>query len=181
MPSFGTVEDVRLAAAPTVTAAPSTTRRGFQLLYFAYGSNMLTARIEERLGPCGRLGAACLTGHVLRFHKLGGLDGTGKCDAFPSDDPGDRVWGALLRLTETQLARLDTIEGPGYRRVAVGVTCDEQLVEATMYLAKRETRDSCLRPLDSYKKMVLAGARELDLPADYIAAIEAVPSLPNRG
>ena len=142
---------------------------------------MLTARIEGRLGPCERVGAACLTGHVLRFHKLGGLDGTGKCDAFPSEDPGDWVWGALLRLSEVQLAKLDAIEGPGYRRVPVSVACDEQLMEATMYLAKREARDSALRPLDSYKKMVLAGARELDLPTDYIAAIAAVPSIPDHG
>ena len=151
------------------------------MLYFAYGSNMLTARIEGRLGPCERFGAACLAGHVLRFHKLGGLDGTGKCDAFPSDDPNDRVWGALLRLTEAQLAELDAIEGPGYRRVPVRVACDEQLMEATMYLAKQEARDSALRPFNSYKKMVLAGARELDLPTDYIAAIEAVPSIPDCG
>lgn len=142
---------------------------------------MLTARIEARLGHCERFGAACLAGHVLRFHKLGGLDGTGKCNAFPTGDPNDRVWGALVRLTKAQLAELDRIEGPGYRRVPVEVACDEQLMEATMYLARREARDSTLRPLDSYKKMVLAGAREIDLPPAYIATIETVPSIPDHG
>ena len=181
MAAGGTFEDRRRAAAPTAAAAASVSRRSVRLLYFAYGSNMLTARIEGRLGPCERIGAACLTGHALRFHKLGGLDGTGKCDAFPTDAPGDRVWGALLRLTAAQLAELDRIEGPGYRRVAVRVACDERLMDATMYLARPEARDAALRPLDSYREMVLAGARELDLPTDYVAAIAAVPSLPDHG
>lgn len=149
------------------------------MLHLSYGSNMFRARIEARLGPCERLGAAYLTRHALRFHKVGGRDGTGKCDAFHTGHPDDRVWGALDRLTDAQITKLDAIEGPGYRREPVRVTLSEQSMDATLYLAKPEARDAGLQPLDWYKKLVLAGARELDLPLGYIVAIEAVPSLPD--
>ena len=88
------------------------------MLYFGYGSNLLAARIERRLGPCEWLGAASFAGHALRFHKRGG-DGSGKCDAFRTGDPGDRLWGGLFRLDDRQLAELDRIEGPGYERRTV--------------------------------------------------------------
>ena len=60
------------------------------MLHFGYGSNMYKARIECRLGPCDWLGAASLTGFVLRFHKRG-RDGSGKCDALRTGDPADRL------------------------------------------------------------------------------------------
>lgn len=52
-------------------------------------------------------------------------------------------------------------------------------MDATLYLAKPEARDAGLQPLDWYKNLVLAGARELCLPQGYIGAIEAVPTLPD--
>ena len=148
------------------------------MLYFGYGSNMPKARIERRLGPCPRLGAAFLTGYTLRFHKRG-RDGSGKCDAFRTGDEGDRVWGALYRLTDAQISRLDGFER-GYDRVAVEVVLGETLVESDLYVAKSEMVDSGLEPYDWYKDLVHTGAIELALPAGYIEAIAAMPSVPNR-
>ena len=146
------------------------------MIYFGYGSNLLAARIERRLGPCERLGAASLAGYVLRFHKRGG-DGSGKGDAFRTGDPGDRLWGALFRLDERQLAKLDRIEGPGYERRTVQVLLGERGLEADLYVARPEARASGLPPFDWYKELVLSGARENRLPRDYLDAIEAVPSV----
>ena len=143
------------------------------MLYFGYGSNMLAARIEGRLGRCGRLGAASLPGYALRFHKRGG-DGSGKCDAVRTGNPADRVWGALLRLTREQLEELDRIEGPGYERVMVEVIAPGGSLEADLYVAKPEEVESGFPPFGWYREIVLAGARELDLPRDYVDAIEAV-------
>ena len=148
------------------------------MLYFGYGSNMSKARIEHRLGPCERLGTACLTGHALRFHKESAKDHSGKCNAFRTGDPNDRVWGALYRLSDGQLRALDEMEGPGYRRVRLTVAFGRQTVQATLYIAKPDVKPG-LRPLSSYKGWVLAGARELGLPSDYIDAIESVPSTPD--
>ena len=146
------------------------------MLYFGYGSNLLAARIERRLGPCEWLGAASFAGHALRFHKRGG-DGSGKCDAFRTGDPGDRLWGALFGLDDRQLAELDRIEGPGYERRTVEVVLGERMLEADLYVARPQAIDSGLSPFDWYKELVLSGARENGLSRDYLDAIEAVPSV----
>lgn len=146
------------------------------MLYFGYGSNMLAARIERRLGPCERRGAASLVGHSLRFHKRGG-DGSGKCDAFRTGDPADHVWGALFGLTVRQLDLLDGIEGPGYRRVTVEVRVGERALEAEVYVANPDARAPGLVPFDWYRGFVVAGARELGLPGTYVDAIETMPAV----
>ena len=149
------------------------------MIYFGYGSNMPRARLEKRLAFSERLGAAYLTGYALRFHKKSLKDGSGKCDAFYTGSPDDRLWGALDRLTDAQFAKLDKIEGPGYRRVSVTVTFDDEPLEAATYVAVPDAIDSYVRPLQRYKNLVLRGARELNLPSSYIDAVDAVPTMPD--
>ena len=149
------------------------------ILYFGYGSNMPKAVIEGRVGPCERVGVAYITGYTLRFHKRSTIDHTGKCDAYRTRKPTDRVWGSLDRLSDDQIATMDEIEGPGYRRVTVKATTGERVVEAHIYLARPEAVDPDLSRIDSYKDCVLSGASELNLPPAYIAAIVAVSSLPD--
>ena len=151
------------------------------MLYFGYGSNMPRTRIEARLGRVERLGAACLPGWRLAFHKRG-ADGSGKCDAVPTRHPDDRLWGALDRLTEDQMEDLDRIE-QGYDRRTVEVRFEEGSGTAGLYVAWEDRIDPELRPWHWYKELVLAGARELELPADYVSSIREVASRPdpNRG
>ena len=149
------------------------------MLYFGYGSNMPKARIEERLGSVERLGAASLTGYTLRFHKQSKKDGSGKCDAFRTDNRDDRLWGAVDRLSEEQVAKLDGLEGPGYSRITVQVTLGKQTVDAALYVAKPDAVTPGLHPFDWYKDLVLIGARELSLPIGYIETIEVVHAEPD--
>ena len=148
------------------------------MLYFGYGSNMPKARIEKRLGPVERLGAASLTGYTLRFHKRS-KDGSGKCDALRTDNRDDRLWGALNRLSDEQVAKLDKCEGPDYSRITVQVIFGKQTVDAALYVAKPDAVTSELHPFDWYKDLVLIGARELCLPIGYIETIEAVHDEPD--
>ena len=148
------------------------------MLYFGYGSNLLAARIERRLGPCERLGAAFVPGYALAFHKRG-RDGSGKCDAVRTGGRDDRLWGALFRLTGEQLAELDRIEGPGYDRITEDVVLGRRTLAADLYVGKPGSRQSGLRPFEWYKGFVLAGAREARLPRSHVLAIEAVPSIPD--
>ncbi len=52
--------------------------------YFAYGSNMLTARLHERVPSATPIGIGQLEGHALRWDKRSWRDGSGKCDAAPN-------------------------------------------------------------------------------------------------
>ena len=116
---------------------------------------------------------------LFRFHKESVVDHSGKCDAYRTSDPNDRVWGAIYRLTEDQIVRMDELEGPGYRRATVRTTLGGRVVEADLYLAQPEYVNPDLPPFDSYKASVLAGGRELGLPKEYVDAIEEVPSMPD--
>ena len=104
--------------------------RLIDMLYFGYGSNMPKALVEQRVGPCERSGVAYITGYSLRFHKQSYIDHTGKCDAYYTGDATDRVWGAVYRFSEEQIAAMDELEGPGYRRAAVEATMGERVVDA---------------------------------------------------
>ena len=81
--------------------------------YFAYGSNLLLARLGERAPSARRIGRGRLSAHQLCWHKRGTLDGSGKCNAFMTGDTADVVWGALFELADTERARLDAAEGLG--------------------------------------------------------------------
>ncbi|MGH6964303.1 MAG: gamma-glutamylcyclotransferase family protein [Phenylobacterium sp.] len=139
-------------------------------VYFAYGSNMSTARLRERMPSCKPLGLATLPGHALRFHKRS-VDGSGKCDAFAVDG-ADSVIGVLFSFDPTERAALDKAEGlgNGYEHATVTVINGEgRRRKVLTYLATPDHIDDSLKPYGWYKDLVLAGATEHGLPKDYIA------------
>ncbi len=146
-----------------------------EILYFAYGSNMSSHRLRARVPSAHKMINAVLTGHQLRFHKQSHVDGSAKCDAYQTGLADDRVMGVIFSFQHSEKPELDRVEGlgEGYEIKWVQVvTVDNQWVEAYTYVAT--DIDASLRPFDWYKAHVLAGAREQDLPAEYIAAIELV-------
>ena len=146
--------------------------------YFAYGSNMSSARIRARVGACPALGVAWLERFELRFHKLG-RDGSGKCDVHHTGCPGHRVHGALFHLDAWQQARLDEFEGTGYERRRLHVGHPEGTRTAWVYVARSTHVAARLRPFDWYKALVVNGAREHGLPRVYVDALESVRAMPD--
>lgn len=146
--------------------------------YFAYGSNMSYARLAQRTPSAKRLGVAELVGHRLRFHKIGHLDGSGKCDAEPTGLDGDRVIGVVYEIEESEKPLLDHHEGvgQGYAVEQVTVTfADGSVCSAFIYIAT--LTDPSIKPFHWYKLHVTWGARENRLPADYIEMLERVTSV----
>lgn len=150
-----------------------------QIEYFAYGSNMSTARLRERIPSARPLGTATLAGYVLRFHKRS-RDKSGKCNAFATVD-GQSVVGVLFSFDPAERTKLDVAEGlgNGYEHATVTVINDQgRRRKVLTYLASPEVIDDSLMPYSWYKDFVLAGCAEHGLPADYVAAyvqsVEAV-------
>lgn len=145
------------------------------VLYFAYGSNMSSRRLQARVPSATLVSRASLHGYQLRFHKHSLDDLSAKCDAYRTGDPDDRVLGVLFEFDQAEQAHLDHCEGEGYKIVRLEVETEEgDFVQALSYLAVLIKSD--LRPYPWYKQHVLNGAREHALPADYIAMIEAEPT-----
>lgn len=151
---------------------PASTQRE-QVLYFAYGSNMSSKRLQARVPSASFYARARLHGHQLRFHKHSTVDNSAKCDAFKTGEADDVTHGILFLFNADEQAKLDSCEGVGYKITQVEVELEDgKRVTALTYLAIHiEPR---LRPYPWYKRHVLEGAREHALPAGYIAWIEAV-------
>jgi gamma-glutamylcyclotransferase len=152
---------------------------GGTVRYFAYGSNMSTARLRERTPSAIARGIGYVVGYELRFHKRS-TDGSGKADALHTGRAEDMVWGVIFELDEAELSTLDTAER-GYRRVAIDVLTPRgcllpgsAVTKAITYLAEARRIDASLRPFYSYKAYIVEGAREHGLPAEYVAKLEAV-------
>lgn len=145
--------------------------------YFAYGSNLSTARLRVRTASARVLSVAVLERHRLEFHKAG-QDGSAKCDAFETGDPADRVIGVVFEIEEREKVELDRVEGlgRGYDEKWVTVTTVAgDPVSALVYCAT--LIDATLKPFHWYKAHVLAGAREHGLPAGYVARILGIESI----
>lgn len=186
----------------------STSPSGTRLLYFAYGSNMLTRRLARRVEGVRVVGPAWLPGYRLGFHKRG-MDGSGKAVVAPAGE-GDGVHGVLFELPTAARGILDRVEG-GYRRCAVevlpspaelppgapagngngrgGVIAassdaaspdpDGTSVRALTYVAVPENLQDGLLPFCWYRDFVLHGAREHRLPEAWVRELEAVGVLPD--
>ncbi len=138
---------------------------------------MCDSKLHEVV-PSARAVATCrLSEHALRFHKPSSKDGSGKADAFATGDASDEVWGVLFEIDPDERGALDRSEGLGYgydlKQVYV-VAEDGTAFEALAYLASKF--DESLKPYEWYKTYVVEGAKKHELPAMYVAQIEAVPA-----
>lgn len=139
-------------------------------LYFAYGSNLKIERLRRRVSSARALEAAHLPGRRLALNKRG-RDGSGKANLVA--DPDTLVWGVLYEIEAVHWVDLDAFER-GYERVCVEVaTAAGASVAAQTY----EARDLTDQPVafDWYVRLIVEGAREHGLPADYVALLEDLP------
>ena len=147
--------------------------------YFAYGSNMCSPLLKDRVPSAEKYAIAALKGHVLKFHKISKKDGSGKCDAFETKSPEDIVYGVLFEISENEKQDLDRIEGlgAGYEEkyVYVNLLDEERGIRAFTYYATKI--DDSLKPYDWYKDFVVSGAREHNLPKVYIKLLEREESI----
>ena len=145
--------------------------------YFAYGSNLLFARLYARCSTIVHIGVGRLERHRLTFNKPGG-DNSGKC-GIEEVDSDEFVLGVLYQMDKNEKPVLDKIEGNGRgyidREVRVHTasgTMDCFTYYPTVFNAE-------LRPYDWYKAFVLEGARENSFPMHYMEMIAAVESTPD--
>lgn len=130
------------------------------VLYFAYGSNMMTARLQVRCPSARLAGVAFAENHRLTFWKKG-RDGSGKGHLVSS--AGTRQPGVLFTLAAQDLIALDRFEGVGhgYRRVddfIIRRKGGSEIEQASTYIATN--LDETLQPYDWYLGLILAGAHE---------------------
>ena len=132
-------------------------------LHFAYGANMSRAILRRHAAGAHALGAAELAGH--RFI----ITADGYASVEPA--PAQSVHGVLWRITPRDRVTLDAWENLGgglYRADMRRVRCAGRHVPALVYVARPREEG---RPKPGYMELVVAAAREWELPAAYIRSL----------
>lgn len=144
--------------------------------YLAYGSNMLTERFKARVSSANNPNHYALKKHRLRFHKKS-IDCSGKCSIVATDSDNDVVHGVIFDIDEQQIHVLDSAEGVnnGYQRKEITLLLDGVATKVLVYVAEDDYIDESLVPYRWYYDLVLAGAEQHALPADYVAGLYAIP------
>ena len=152
--------------------------------YFAYGSNMLTRRLQERVPSAQFSNRALLSGHVLVFDKLAPKSNSGKCGIVRSEREIEGVCGVIFDIDEAELPLLDKAEGlgNGYTRSTVRTYAYDQdeYIEAATYFPT--SRQPGIKPFCWYKALVVAGLEEHKFTEEYIARIRDIETMqdPNQ-
>ncbi len=135
---------------------------------------MSLLRLQERVPSAKKLEIVTLTNHQLRFN-MNCDDGSGKCDAFQTNNIKDTVIGALFEIDKNEKDVLDRAESLGFgydeKSVCVQNYSGEVFKALTYYAIKI---DASLKPYSWYLNHVIIGAKETKLPTDYLAVIESI-------
>jgi len=132
------------------------------MTYFAYGSNMNSARIAARLPCARRLGVGYIQGWTVTERLYADID------RFPRK----RVWGVLYDLSVSDVVALDRFEGfpTVYADRLVTVHVGSRTVVALTYVMTEQTkreRDGKPYP-EYYRQLCSAGARQNGIPDAFV-------------
>ena len=147
------------------------------LNYFAFGSNLASPRLLQRIPEASVHCVATLREHRLCWRK-NDRGQSGKCDIDHTGDPEHLVYGVIYRMTAAEKLQLDVYEGTGFgydhKHVEV-LTLEGESVAAFTYYAL--DIDHSQQPFHWYKEHVLRGALEHGFPPHYVEQIRATPSI----
>ena len=137
-------------------------------LHFAYGANMSRAVMRKYAPDARALGVATLADH--RFVIT--------ADGYASVEPAraHTVHGVLWRITPRDRVMLDVwenVSGGLYRCEVRAVRRKRCLAPSLVYFGRSGVEG---RPKPGYMELVVAAARESELPATYIRSLEGFVS-----
>jgi len=140
--------------------------------YFAYGSNLHWPQMQKRCPSSRFVCAARLPGYQFGITRHSRLRDCGTANVFPVI--GKDVWGAVYDVSDDDLMVMDGFED-GYRREILAVDprgAGRQPIQVLVYLA--EIEKPVPLPSAEYKRLILQGAKRWQLPASYLAMLEAL-------
>ena len=148
-----------------------------RLRYFAYGSNLASQRLLQRIPDAVLAGVATLAEYQLCWRKNDSGQ-SGKCDIEHTGDADHFVYGVIYLMSADEQLELDKHECSdfGYeRRIVEVINPRDEPIEAFTYFAL--DIDHRQQPFHWYKEHVLRGALEHDFPSPYLERIRTTPSI----
>lgn len=145
--------------------------------YFAYGSNMLTERITERLGMVQNVGLGILRNHQLVFNRMGSYLPGGVASVVPRFN--SIVLGVIWKIDAGQLSVLDKIEDPSaYCRETIKVDLETGAsLECVTYVSFPQ---GYCPPSAEYLSYLVQGAEEHNFPNKYVRNLKRRSTLARK-
>ena len=141
-----------------------------EMLYFAYGSNLLQSQMQARCPGARVHSVVRLAGYELCFPMISFTrSGMGVASIRPNEDA--YVEGVIYTVTEDDFRRLDHYESEGikYRRDTITIP---ELGEVWTYLSRLDAGHH-YPPSEEYFNSMIQGAIENGLSDEYIAILHA--------
>lgn len=154
---------------------------GMTRLYLAYGSNLHPVRLLERVPSARVVGTTRLDRYQVVFMKRS-RDGSSKASLLYTDEAHHTAYACVYELASREKPVLDAIEGvgAGYDTRELQVPVNGEVLDVFTYVAAATHASPGLAPYDWYHTLVTAGALHHGFPADYVAALKAVTTQPDR-
>ena len=148
-----------------------------ELLYFAYGSNLLRSQMQARCPGARVHSVVRLEGYELCFPMISFTrSGMGVASIRPNEDA--YVEGVVYAMTPDDFRRLDHYESEGtkYRRDTITIP---KLGEVWTYFPRLDAGHH-YPPSEEYLNAVIQGAIEHQLSAEYIQTLYAIKDRPEE-
>ena len=127
---------------------------------------MSSRRLKERVPSAWSVTTARINNYRFICNKIGG---NRVCYANIEYDENSHLYGVIYKLKPDDFNTLDIYEG-NYQRTEVKVETNSKEINAITYISDY-TGDN-LQVADWYKEHILTGAREHQLPEEYIQTIK---------
>ncbi len=148
--------------------------------FFAYGTNVLLAKMMSLVTFAQAIGLAELSGYQLIFNKKSHKDDSGLANLTATQKATDKVYGNLYEVSDSYLSTLELAEGiqHGYHTQKVTVLCQGENISATIFLCDDPAfLQNNLKPFDWYKAMIVRGLERLEAPADYTQKVKKMEDI----
>jgi hypothetical protein len=146
--------------------------------YFAYGSNLLDSEMKQTSPSAKPVGRAYIPAYRLVFDKHSITRGSDAANI--TKDASCMIWGFIYSVSDEERARLECREG-GYSEILATALLNRADSEASVpvdvftFISNRKCMNAC-GPSAEYLDLIVRGAKQRTLPADYIGSILAAAS-----
>ena len=144
------------------------------MIYFAYCTLLEVEGMRKYCPTAEPIGTARLPDYMLSFATYSASGTDGGCNL--ENAVGRETWGVLYEVTPEELQALDLAAGldKGYYEKIDVVVIDKDgaQISAVTYVIPQP--GGPFRPSSAYTRPILVGARDLELPGEYIADLEKI-------
>ena len=145
-----------------------------EAIYFAYGTLLELDEIHKYCPTAESLGIFRLKNFRLDFKACGPDPSRGGCTLV--ENPGNILYGILYKMPLAERENLDKVSGLDQGLWAVRditlLDSADKSVDASTYVIPNPS--GAHAPPTSYTRPIIAGAKAIPLPADYVAQLESI-------